>query len=328
MRLGLIAAILCSAALDLLAQGHVEEGYKTVNGARFYYKIVGEGIPVVVVHGGPAMDHSYLLPQLARLGKGYKLIFYDQRAMGKSSEQVDSSSMTMDNFVEDLEGIRKAFNLGKMNLMGHSWGGLVSMFYAVKYPDHLNTLILCNTTAASSALRNESFAVMAQGASKEDSLAQAAIVQTDGFKKREAKTMERFMRLLFRGSFHDKRYADSLTLDFDSTYSSRSVMQRYLFRDEKLRSYDLHESLDTIQCPTLIVAGADDRVAPETNEMIQEHIRQSRYVLLPNCGHFPLYRSSGRIFSAAQRISPKECPIIPHLHRAIKTPRRAAIGDP
>ena len=170
------------------------------------------------------------------------------------------------------------------------------MFYAVKYPDHLQTLILCNTTPASSTLRNVSFAMMAQGTSKEDSLAQAAIVKTDGFKRREAKTMERFMRLLFRGSFYDKRYADSLTLDFDSTYSSRSVMLRYLFKDERLRSYDLHESLDTVQCPTLIVAGADDRIAPETNELIQEHIRLSRYVLLPKCGHFPFIEAPDEFF--------------------------------
>lgn len=296
LQLCLVTALMFSGITAVRAQQHVEEGFKVVNGAKLYYRIIGEGIPVVIVHGGPAMDHSYLLPQMARLGEGYRLIFYDQRAMGRSSGQVDSSSMTMDNSVEDLEGIRKAFDLGKMNLMGHSWGGLVSMFYAVKYPDHLQTLILANTTAASSALRDMSFAIMAQQTSKEDSVAQAEIVQTDGFKKREPKTMERFLRLLFRGSFYDKRYVDSLTLAFDSTYSAKSVMQRYLFRDEKLHTYDLHEALDTIQCPTLIIAGADDRVAPETNERIQEHIRGSRYVLLPDCGHFPFVEAPDEFF--------------------------------
>jgi proline iminopeptidase len=295
-RFCLEAALALSIVFTLAAQDQVEEGYKIVNGTRLYFKIVGEGTPVVVVHGGPAMDHSYLLPQMARLGKGYKLIFYDQRAMGRSSVDVDTSSMTMDNFVEDLEGIRKAFNLGTMNLFGHSWGGLVSMFYAVKYPDHLRTLILCNTTAASSALRDRSFALMSQGTATEDSLAQAEVVQTDGFKRREAKTMEKFFRLLFRGSFYDKRYADSLTLAFDSTYATKSAMQRHLFLDPQIHSYDLHEALDTIQCPTLIVAGADDRVAPETNEMIQEHIPGSRYVLLPNCGHFPFIEAPEEFF--------------------------------
>jgi proline iminopeptidase len=296
MQVSLVTSLTLSSVAPLRAQQHFEEGFKIVNGTKLYYKIIGEGIPLVVVHGGPAMDHSYLLPQMARLGEGYKLIFYDQRAMGKSSQQVDSTSMTMDTFVEDLEGIRKAFNLGKMNLMGHSWGGLVSMWYAVKYPDHLQTLILANTTPASSALRDMSFAIMAHRTSKEDSVAQAAIVQTDAFKNREPKTMERFLRLLFRGSFYDKRYVDSLTLAFDSTYPAKSAMQRYLFKDKSLRSYDLQEALDTIQCPTLVIAGSYDRVAPGTNEMIQEHIRGSKYILLPDCGHFPFVEAPDEFF--------------------------------
>ena len=79
-------------------------------------KRIGEGIPIVIVHGGPGMDHSYLLPQMGKLAKSYKLIFYDQRAMGKSSADFDTSAMTMNSLVEDLEGIRKAFGIEKMNL--------------------------------------------------------------------------------------------------------------------------------------------------------------------------------------------------------------------
>ena len=292
---GIITATVVSATM-LLAQQPIEKGYKFVNGVKLYYETVGEGIPIVVVHGGPGMDHGYLLPQMAGIGKGYKLIFYDQRAMGKSSADFDTSAMTMDNFVEDLEGIRKAFDLGKMNLMGHSWGGLVSMFYAIKYPDHLQSLILANTTAASSALRSLSFAIMSLRTTKADSIAQAQVAETEGFKKRDPKTMAKFFRLLFRESFHDKRFVDSLTLDFDSTYSAKSVMGRRLYRDSTLRSYDIHAKLDVIHCPTLIIAGADDRVAHGTNEQIHDHIRGSEYVLLPDCGHFPYIEAPEKFF--------------------------------
>lgn len=299
-----LAAIFAFAFVST-AQQIVEHGFKDVNGTRLYYETIGEGIPIVVVHGGPGMDHSYMLPQMAKLGRGYKLIFYDQRAMGKSSLDVDTTSMTVDTFVEDLEGIRKAFNLTKMNLLGHSWGGLIAMFYATKYPDHLQSLILSNTTAASSELRSMGFRMMAQRASKEDSVAQAAIAASDGFKKRDPGTMSRFLRLLFRGSFHDKRYADSLSLNFDSTYSSRSVLVRFLSRDPNLRSYDLHPLLDTVRCPTLIIAGADDRMAPGTNEQIHDRIRGSELVMLEDCGHFPFIEAPRKYFGLIRRFLKK-----------------------
>jgi proline iminopeptidase len=113
--------------------------------------------------------------------------------------------------------------------------------------------------------------------------------------------MAQFLRLLFRGSFHDKRYADSLTLDFDSTYAAKSVMQRRLYKDSSLRTYDLHAKLDTIQCPTLILAGADDRFAPGTYERIHDHIKNSEYVLLPDCGHFPYIEAPSIFFPIIRR---------------------------
>ncbi len=131
---GIVAAVLVSVTI-VWGQPPTEKGYKIINGVSLYYETIGDGTPIVVVHGGPGLDHSYLLPQMGELAKGYKLIFYDQRAMGKSSADFDTNLMTMNSFVEDLEGIRKAFGLEKMNLMGHSWGGLVSMFYAIRYPD-------------------------------------------------------------------------------------------------------------------------------------------------------------------------------------------------
>ncbi len=66
--------------------------------------------------------------------------------------------------------------LKKVNLLGHSWGGLVAMFYAIKYPDNLSSLMLINSTLGSSGWRNASFVLMARRTSPEDSIAQANLV--------------------------------------------------------------------------------------------------------------------------------------------------------
>jgi proline iminopeptidase len=292
---GIIAAIFVGITI-VCAQLPTEKGYKTINGVRLYYETIGEGVPIVVVHGGPGLDHSYLLPQMAELAKGYKLIFYDQRAMGKSSADFDTNQMTMRSFVEDLDGIRKAFGLEKMNVLGHSWGGLVSMFYAIKYPENLQSLILVNTTPASSTLRNLSFAVMSSKITKEDSIAQLRITETEGFKKRDPAAIAKFFRLVFRGSFHNKHYVDSLNLTFDTSYAAKSLMVGQLSRDSTLLSYDIHARLDTIHCSVLIIGGSDDAVVPGTNEGIRDHIHGSEYVLLSGCGHFPFIEMPEEFF--------------------------------
>jgi proline iminopeptidase len=277
-----------------------DEGLRAINGTKLYCKVIGSGPTLVVLHGGPGMDHSYFLPQMERLASHYRLIFYDQRASGKSVSDVDTNSMTMATFVEDLEGIRKEFKLGKMNLLGHSWGGLVAMFYAAKYPQNLNSLILSNTTPASAALRNASFAVMARHTTPEDSAAQAALIRTEGFRKRESHSMEKFLRLLFRGSFADRRYADSVTLSLDTSYATKSRLINFFYKDSILASYDLHDRLRAVRCPVLILGGDHDMVPAEAQEAIHSHIKGSTLLLMKNCGHFPFVEKPGEFFPAVR----------------------------
>jgi len=100
---------------------HVQEGFINVNDIQLYYKVMGKGEPVVVLHGGPDLDHNHMLP-LAELADNYKVVFYDQRMTGNSTGIPDAGSITVNNFVQDLEQIRKQLKLGKMHLLGHSWG--------------------------------------------------------------------------------------------------------------------------------------------------------------------------------------------------------------
>src|ERR1035437_3881221 len=123
----------------------IEEGYIDANGVFIYYKTFGKGDPLFIVHGGPGASHDYFLPYLIPLVRHNRLIFIDERGSGKSQKLEDISAYTVENMVEDVEAVRKALNLGKINLLGHSYGGVLAQAYALKYQKNLTRLILCST---------------------------------------------------------------------------------------------------------------------------------------------------------------------------------------
>lgn len=123
------------------------EGYVPVEQAQLYYRAIGQGHPIILLHGGPDFDHNYFLPDMDRLSDAFRLIYYDQRGRGKSSGQVQDASLQSD--LQDLEGLREYLRLESMTVLGHSWGGLLAMEYAIRYPHRVSYLILMNTGPAS-----------------------------------------------------------------------------------------------------------------------------------------------------------------------------------
>ena len=120
----------------------------------------------MIVHGGPGASHDYFLPYLLPLARHNKVVFIDERGSGRSQKLEDPSGYTIENMVEDVEGVRQALGLGKISLLGHSYGGALAQAYALKYQANLTHLILGSTWSSSKAL-NEIFVKMKQNMSPE-----------------------------------------------------------------------------------------------------------------------------------------------------------------
>jgi len=160
MKTRFVAAILASCASMLVtaqpssAVYPLQDGYVDANGVLIYYVEFGKGQPLVVLHGGPGADHTYFLPWLLPLARTHRLIFIDERGSGRSERLQDASKYTIENMAGDVEAVRVALNLGKIDLLGHSCGGVLAEAYALKYQQNLNHLIL-NSTFASTHEMNE-----------------------------------------------------------------------------------------------------------------------------------------------------------------------------
>ncbi|KPH06693.1 alpha/beta fold hydrolase (plasmid) [Rhizobium acidisoli] len=119
------------------------DGYRVVA-----YSFGTGGETVFCLNGGPGLPCDYLREAHSCLiDKGYRVIAFDQLGTGASDRPDDLSLWTIGRYVEETETVRKALELGKVHLLGHSWGGWLAIDYALTYPENLKTLILEDTVA-------------------------------------------------------------------------------------------------------------------------------------------------------------------------------------
>lgn len=137
MQRHLIALFLVLATSSLSAQHFVDAG----DGVRLWYTESGKGSPVIVIHGGPGMDHDSLAADLAPLRQHHRLIEYDQRGGGRSSLPADVALLTIEHHVDDLEALRKHFGFRKVTLLAHSFGPAIVARYAIRYPERIERMI-------------------------------------------------------------------------------------------------------------------------------------------------------------------------------------------
>ena len=294
----ILLAIVSSAGLSQSSVSTlIREGSRRINGVRLYYTSMGSGDPVLFIHGGPGLDHTYFLPQMSRLADSHRLVFFDQRASGRSGIPKDTAAMRISRFVDDIEGIRKALKLEHVTVLGHSWGTLLALRYALKYPKHITSLVLVSPVPASSA--EQTLAMQRVHISKKDSVSLASLMKTRSFARRTPLAMERYFRLTFRGIMYKPSDASKIRLWFPRNYAARSRMLRYL--GSEAISFDLYPRLDSLRVHTLIIAGDHDPTPPSVLNHLQQSIPDARLVVVRNCGHFPSIEQPKQFFRALRR---------------------------
>jgi proline iminopeptidase len=289
------AVVLCGqAALSVYVQ---QEGFVDAHGVLIYYKSLGQGPPLVILHGGPAESHDYFLPYLLPLARNHRLIFIDERASGRSERLQDPSLYTVENMADDVEDVRVALNLGKVSLYGHSYGGVLAQAYAFKYQQNLNHLIL-NSTFSSTREMNEVLARQkAQMPPKK--LARLNQLEAAGlFGKGEPWEHGRYSseyNTLVAAGYFPFQYVARPDPSYDPSASNTSFNWE-LYRtmwgshgefiiDGNLKSVEYVDRLPTIHVPTLLLVGDHDECDASLSREMHDRIAGSRLVILPDSGH-------------------------------------------
>jgi proline iminopeptidase len=231
------------------------------------------------------------------------LIFYDQRASGRSSGNADEANINMPTFVADLDGIREAFGIQNMNLFGYSWGGLVAMSYAVKHPDKLKRLILVDSEASNTQDDNAFEVVLSARRPPAEKAELDRLRNSDAFQKGDLATFKTWLRLEFRAYFFDPTKLSGLVLDGLSQQTATNYLTINSLFDKTFfgPGYDLTNQLPLIKCPTLIVHGDYDPIESKYMKRVSCLIEGSDFWQLSDCGHFSYIERNEDLFRQVER---------------------------
>jgi proline iminopeptidase len=287
----------------------VQDGFVDANGVMIYYTMVGRGEPLLILHGGPGASHDYFLPYLLPLARHHKVIFIDERGSGKSQKLEDRSAYTIENMVEDVEGVRQGLGLGKISLLGHSYGGALAQAYALKYQRNLSRLILASTWSSSAAL-NQVFVRMKQNMTPElrehiDRLeAQGLFGQGKDYEKN--RYSNEYMIAAWGEGYFPYVYHNRPDPNYDPTalgeawdlYREMWGEHGEFIIDGNLKSVEYTDRLSAIKVPTLMVVGEHDECEPSLSQAMHEKIAGSKMVVLPNSGHMTFVDQTGMFIKA------------------------------
>jgi proline iminopeptidase len=261
-----------------------------VSGFRLFYRTFGTGDNVLLcLHGGPGAPHDYLLP-LGKLGDGKtRVVLYDQLGVGRSEKPRDLSILSMEYSVEEVEGFRRALNLGKINLFGNSFGGALALQYALKYQQNLKKLVISGGLASVP----ETVAEMNRLKATLPANVQEVFAEYEAkwafLHPEYMKAVEVFYHnFVCRLPEWPEEVARTLNEVSTPVYFTLNGPNEFTIIG-KLKDWDITSRLPEIKVPTLITVGRYDEVTPKVAETIHKGITGSRLVLFENSAHLTMW---------------------------------------
>jgi proline iminopeptidase len=268
----------------------------SIREATLFVEVIGQGHPLVLMHGGPGVDHTTMLP-FRPCADQFTLIFYDHRCNGRSDGTV-VTSMTWENLAADADALRQALGFDRWAVLGHSFGGMVALEYALRYPQSLSHLLLLDTCGDSRWVQQNAPQILAKR----------------GYSSATVETARRF----FNGQIAPNEVTSAMIKLGSAYYHRLSPLQlaremvlglRMKSRPEALiygfgqllKGWTVMERLGEIQVPTLVMAGRDDfQFPPEHQAALAAGITNARLEIIERAGHNALTERPAEVIEAVK----------------------------
>lgn len=262
---------------------------------------------LVLIHGGPGAASETLRGPHARYAEmGFRVITWDQLGCGNSDEPVDDSLWTIERFTNEVKAVTNHFDLKHIHLMGRSWGGILAIEYALKYPEYLKSLILGNTSADGEIMQRgfERFKMNLGHETYQMMSKREAEGTKDHPEYKAAITL-----LMRRHLCRLEEWPEELT---NSVSNAGKKAMDLIFGESlfhctgAIRSYSRLGELHNIKVPALIMTGEHDYVSIDCAIAMKTKLKQAQLHVLKGCSHAPYYEDSERYHAVLSRFLEKQ----------------------
>lgn len=251
-------------------------------------------IKLLLLHGGPGATSEYFEALEGFLpAEGIEFIYYDQLGSARSDQPKDSDLWTTARFVEEVEQVRLALGLNKDNfyLLGHSWGGILAVEYAMKYGANMKGLIISNMMMSIPDYNTYAETVLAK--------------QMDPAVVKEVKELEA------KGKFEDPRYMELLMPNFYAKHMCRlpewpdAVNRAFAHLNKevyvlmqgpsefgasgRLEKWDRKADLKRLAMPTLVIGAKHDTMDPAHMKWVSQQMKHGSFLLCANGSHMSMW---------------------------------------
>ena len=266
------------------------EGFVNVTGGKIWYRVTGQGskTPILMLHGGPGTPSFYLNP-LSPLGQDRKVITFDQLGCGRSDAITDTTLMTIDNFIEQVNKLLAALQIDQVHLYGHSWGTMLGMDYYLKYPQKVKSLILASPCLSVDLWESDADSLIS---TLTDSVQIILHNNINGVPQDSAVLAKAVA--VYSNSFYTRKTPISADIDSANLATGWNVYNYMWGANEffalgTLKNYDRTKELSSIKVPTLYTCGDFDSATPRTLKYYQSLTPNSKLVVFKNAGHYTMH---------------------------------------
>ncbi|AIY39469.1 Alpha/beta hydrolase fold [Collimonas arenae] len=301
--------------IEMHGKGH----YAPSKFGKIYYETEGSGPPVFLIAGGPGSSHASFHPWFSRLAAEHTVVYLDNIGRGRSDRlpAQRSSEYTVERDAEDIEALRTALGYDRISVIGHSYGGMPALAYALKYPQHVSRLVLSDT--------------LLNAQSWQENIDSANFTARNQFPEIWEKLMQMRARGVKSGApeygdlygeteldiyWRDPDMESKLYRSDDPADGSNSNVYLSFIGDDPewqvggtMKGYDPSPRMKNLTVPTLVFVGRYDRVGtPKIAGEIKAALpaASSKLVVFERSGHRPWVEESDAYFKLLKDFFPTE----------------------
>jgi proline iminopeptidase len=245
------------------------------DGYKLNVEELGSGLPLIVLHGGPGMDHHMFRPYLDALADEYRVLYVDERGQGRS-ERVDPATLSLDRFARDVDLLAEALALDGFVLLGHSFGAIIAMYHATELGTAEAYVI--------SAGADDSDGLLADVEASLESMGEGGAAIAASWEQEQTVRTEDELAALIRAQLPFHFHGEPPPGYGEDMVGSPDVLRH--FAKAGYGDFDYRPKLGSVTKPTLLIVGEHDRTTtPRAARVLHEGIAGSELVIVPDAGH-------------------------------------------